>query len=95
MPRIAEKYPIMCETDAQRVKRIAIHERQRRETLLREIGAIEGMDRIVDTLCGHLDESISTIHGVGFTPDVDLLGVARDLAVALIELLSDLREEIE
>jgi hypothetical protein len=80
---------ICCETDYERAARIG---RLRREKLLTELGAIEGLSRIAETLRAHLEDSIPTILDAGLLPSSDPLGAARELAAALGEVLSDLVE---
>ena len=70
-------------------------ERRRREMLLREIGAIEGMGRIAETLRRHLEDSMLTILDADLTPDADPLGKVRDLEIALANVLSVLIEATE
>lgn len=66
--------------------------RKRRDTLLTELGAIEGLGRIAETLRAHLEDSIPTILQAGLVLDGDPLGAARELAAALGEVLDNLTE---
>ncbi len=72
---------------------LGLEERDKRETLLREIGAIEGMGRVAETLRDHLEDSIQTILDTGFVPVADPLGRARDLVNDLADVLSILIDE--
>ncbi len=86
---MAKARDICCETDYERAERLV---RKRRETLLTELGAIEGLSRIAETLRAHLENSIPAILSTGLVPSGDPLGAARELAAALGEVLDDLTE---
>jgi hypothetical protein len=68
---------------------------QRRETVLREIGAIEGLGRIAETMRLHLEDSIPSLIDCGVVPESDPLRHARSLQRALDEVLSQLIAEDE